>query len=357
MMWELRGYEPIAELGQGSMGRVVLARHASLNRLVAVKQLHVVTSSAARSRLRREASALALLESPHVVRFLGLESEAEDLFLIMEYVEGAALSQVIASRRLSTPDALAVLSQLAAGLSDIHSNGVIHRDLKPSNVLLSFEGVCKLSDFGLARLIDATSGNPIPMTVLTKEGLPLGTAAYMSPEAVLGERALDQRADLYALAVISYYLLLGRLPFPDSLDLLPMLSAQLNEVPPAPEDVDPGFPASVAAPVMKALQKDRDDRYESVDAFWLDLENAAARCWPGWLSDADLAALVDRNSRHRDASSLASNLSPASLPVLDLVPPVMPKLAQNGRRWALLISVLAGVGVSLGVLELVHRIH
>ena len=355
MTWALSGYEPLAELGSGSMGRVVQARQLSSDRLVAVKQLHLSTSRAARSRLAREARALSLLDNPHVVRFLELESVGDDLYLILELVEGAPLSTVFATETLSVGDALAVISQLASGMQYIHERGVIHRDVKPSNVLLSSDGLCKLNDFGLVRLLDVASGNPLPMTVLTKEGMPVGTAAYMSPEAVVGDKNLDQRADLYALAVMSYRLLLGRPPFADSLDLLSMLTAQLDTPPPDPKSIDPSFPDPVAAPIMRALHKDRNDRQDTVEEFWRELESAAAVAWAGWSGTSDLRALVAAHDHRRwGPGSMGATLDAPTLPPVDAVSLTMPKLKRYRRRRALVLSAAIGAGLAVGGFEILR---
>jgi len=362
MSIDLPGYQVMDELGYGAMGRVVLAREVSSDRLVAIKQLHIEASKAARSRLAREGRALADLDNPHVVQFIGLQTVSDHLYLVLEYIDGPPLSAVLATGTPSVPNALAIISQLAAGLSYIHGHGVVHRDVKPSNVLVSSAGTCKLNDFGLVRLLDMASGRPVPMTILTQEGMPIGTAAYMSPEAVVGDSTIDHRADLYALGVISYRLLLGRLPFPESLDLLPMLHAQLNSPVPPPATIDPYFPDSLAAPLLQSLQKDRNARQSSVGDFWRELEAAADAAWPGWPSEADLTTLTVQPDRptpdHPTVSTVQPSIPLAStlLPVEAVVPEI-PLLKRRRRTWGLVLSAGAGVAVSVGLFELISHLR
>ncbi len=343
------------------MGSVVLARQRSVDRLVAVKQLHVESSRSARSRLAREGRALAELDCSNVIRIYGVEPAGDDLYLILEYIDGPTLAAIIAAGDLSVPDALAIISQLATGLRFIHERGVVHRDVKPGNVLVSSEGVCKLNDFGLVRLLHVATGRPVPMTVLTREGMPIGTAAYMSPEAVVGDQTLDQRADLYALAMISYDLLLGRPPFPNSLDLLPMLNAQLNTPPPAPTSIDPTFPLSVEVAILRALQKDRNERYPTVAAYWDDLQAAASIAWPEWSSEADLKVLVAPDGvRITDTPGPPTIVVPLDDPSApfpnEIVLPEMPKLKRRRRHLALLFSAFAGLAVALVIFEVFSRV-
>ena len=352
MTWQLPGYEPIRELGRGSMGEVVLARQVSLNRQVAVKHLRFDVSGPQRARLAREGRALAQLDCPNVVRVIGLQESGTNLYLILEFIDGPPLSRGLASGPLHRPDGLAVLSQLAAALEYIHERGVIHRDVKPSNVLVSSQGICKLNDFGLVRLLSVAQGAPLPMTVLTREGMPIGTAAYMAPEAVLGDRMVDARADLYSLAVLGYFLLLGQLPFPESLGLLPMLNAQLHSAPPAPADLDPQFPDAVATVLLQGLAKDREDRQPDVATFWRALDAAASVAWPGWWAQADLAKLAAASAVDADdgaGESMSPRLAPAPGFGLPLVAPAMPPLRAPRRSTGRILSAAIGLAVAVAV--------
>jgi serine/threonine protein kinase len=224
-------------------------------------------------------------------------------------------------------------------------------------VLVGADGVCKINDFGLVRLLNVATGRPVPVTVLTKEGMPIGTAAYMSPEAVVGDPTIDQRADQYALAVMSYRMLLGRLPFSEALELLPMLNAQLHVTPPEPTSIDPEFPEAVGAVVMRALRKDRNERYPTVDQYWADLHATASVAWPGWESRANLANLVLSNRSATFQSAEPQTLiveAKSEIAAFPNVPVIaaIPRLKRRRQRRGRIVSALAGLGISVGIFEL-----
>ncbi len=352
----LSGLEFQSELGRGSMGQVVLARQLPSGRLVAVKRLCETSalSGTQQGRLRREARALERLDDPHVVRLLQLLEVGEELLLILEYIDGPSLAQLLAQGPIRGPDAMAVLSQVRAALSHAHRLGVLHRDVKASNVIISQQGVCKLTDFGLARL-DDIAGNAA-RTLLTRPGTPLGTAPYMSPEAVKGDVDVDERSDIYSLGVLAYELLVGRLPFPPERGTMALLNAHLAEPVPRPSDLVPGFPPGVEAALLGALEKDRSRRVPSAAAFWDLLEDAAERAWPGWREEADLAALAasGRSVRRPAASGVGTDHPEPGLPglaQLERIRPTFPDLGSKRRgvtwvRWAL-VGLAAALAITL----------
>ncbi len=352
----LSGLEFQSELGRGSMGQVVLARQLPSGRLVAVKRLCETSAlkGTQQGRLRREARALERLDDPHVVRLLQLLEVGEELLLILEYIDGPSLGQLHAQGRIREADAMAVLCQVQAGLSHAHRLGVLHRDVKASNVLISQQGVCKLTDFGLARL-DDIAGNAA-RTLLTRPGTPLGTAPYMSPEAVNGDVDLDERSDIYSLAVLAYELLVGRLPFPPERGTMALLNAHLSEPVPRPSVLVPGFPLGVEAALLGALDKDRSRRVASAAAFWDVLGDAADRAWPGWREEADLVALAasGRSARRPAASGVGTDHpepGPPGLAQLERIRPTFPDLGPKRRgatwvRWAL-VGLAAALAITL----------
>lgn len=344
------------------MGQVVLARRRADGVPVAIKRLHVAAGHGARKRLEREGRTLALLDSENIVRLLDVLNETDEISLVLEYVEGPTLAAVVATQQLRTADALALISQLSSALRYVHSKGLVHRDVKPSNVMLSSLGVCKLNDFGVVRLLDVASGDPLPLSALTRQGLPVGTAAYMSPEAIRGDRSVDQRADLYSLGVLAYQLLTGRHPFPEGVTLAQTLHAHLEEAPPPPQSIVMGFPAGVADTILKALEKEPDDRQHTVEQFWAEMSSSASVSWPAWRIESDLVALARRTFpapadmvRPASSSQMAA-AGIAHIPAVASISPAVPRLQRRRRVFPILISIGAGLAVGVGVFELVTQV-
>lgn len=261
------GYVIERWLGGGGMGHVYQARDPRLDRLVAIKLLHaeVAASEEAEARFRREARALSRVLHPNVVGIHAFGRHERAWYLVMEYVEGQSLEQMLAQGRLPVATAVELTRQVAAGLAEAHALGIVHRDIKPGNVLVrtlaSGDLLAKVADFGLARSSDDRA-----TAVVTSKLAILGTPAYMAPEQIQGE-AIDGRTDLYALAAMLYHLLSGRLPYPrDSLQA--MLIAHLIEPPPAlPAEVHRDLPAGLERELHKALAKKPGERHADVTAF------------------------------------------------------------------------------------------
>jgi serine/threonine-protein kinase len=245
-------------LGAGGMGEVYLARDETLGEVVALKTIAtaLVTPSAL-DRFRREAQAARRITHPNVVRIHDIGQDGDLAFISMEYIEGVTLGRRI---ELDAPLPLAEIKRIAlelcAGVQAAHAAGVVHRDLKPYNVLLDRAGHARIIDFGLARLEAAGS--------LTATGAVMGTPEYMAPEQVLG-KAVDVRTDVYAIGCVLYHAIAGQPPFiRDSAVALGI--AHCTEAPPPLSgmraDVNPGWEALV----MRALEKDPGQRFESAEA-------------------------------------------------------------------------------------------
>ena len=283
----LAGYEFIQAVGKGAMGSVYLARQTALNRFVAIKQVLGAWNGdpQALERFRREARALAKMNHPNVVGIYNLEAVGSDLYMIQEYVHGPSLKQVMTSTKLNTGQALRVISEVSAALEYASKQNILHRDLKPGNVFVTTTGVCKLGDFGLVKMMGG-AGN-----FVTAVGTILGTPSYMSPEQAEGKAEIDQRADVYSLAVMSYEMLVGRLPFPPVPgNVMASVEAHISTPPPKPSQVSPGFPGKVEDVLLAGLAKDPKKRPKSAGEFWVKLADAAQKSWPGWAGDSDLAA-------------------------------------------------------------------
>jgi serine/threonine protein kinase len=209
-----------ALLGVGGMGEVYRARDERLGRDVAIKVLPTVVAldPERRARFQREARVLATLNHPNIAAIHGLEEHDGFFALVLEFVDGETLAEVVARGPLDPADALRIAQQLIDALDAAHERGIIHRDLKPANIKQTPDGVIKVLDFGLAKAVEGSSQSVDPMlspTVTsggTRDGVILGTAAYMSPEQARG-RPVDKRADIWAFGCVLYELLTGELPF------------------------------------------------------------------------------------------------------------------------------------------------
>jgi serine/threonine protein kinase/Flp pilus assembly protein TadD len=258
-------YRVIGKLGQGGMGVVYRATDLELGRTVALKFIpdEAVDNPGARERLLREARAASQLDHVNIGTIFGVEQTAEGrLFIVMAYYEGETLAAVIRRGALAPPVARDYCIQMARGLAEAHAHGVIHRDVKPSNVLVARGRVLKLVDFGLARLEEFSR--------ITRTGARLGTPSYMSPEQAQG-LAVDHRGDLWAVGVILYEMLTGRVPF--EADSAPAtLYKIVHTSPPSLAALDP----ELRRVVGKAMAKEPNERYQSAVAMLTDLGDASA---------------------------------------------------------------------------------
>jgi serine/threonine-protein kinase len=245
-------------LGVGGMATVQLAFDTRLERYVAVKLLaeHLAEDGNFVNRFRREALAAARLVHPNIVQVydFGLENAGGRQFIVMEYVDGASCAEILRDEgRLEPREAVAILTQACRGLDYAHRNGVVHRDVKPGNLLRSRDHVVKLADFGIAKAAEQSD--------ITKVGSVLGTAAYLSPEQARGEPA-GPPADLYALGVVSYQLLTGRLPY-EAASLTDLARQQESGPPTAPDELEADITPELAIAVMRALSPTPERRYGS----------------------------------------------------------------------------------------------
>ncbi|GAA0254290.1 serine/threonine-protein kinase [Cryptosporangium japonicum] len=321
----LPGYELGAELGRGAFGLVIAARHRQLARDVAIKVLGRPGDSVEESRFRAEARVLSDLDHPHVVRLYDYVEHGGLFLLVMERLSGGSL----VLDRVRPEYACALGLAVADALEAAHRLRVLHRDVKPDNLLFAGDGTVKVTDFGIAKIVEGTTAASSSF---------VGSPVYMAPEqAALGR--LGPATDLYSLSVVLYQLLTGRPLFPAELPPPAMLLAHLSQEPPPMPDVA----ARVGGVVLRGLAKDIDDRQPTARSYALDLASAAAESFGGdWLARAGLPVRVDEEVRDaaRATRSFGTTVGrrlpdwPWGLPParLDEVLPVAPSRTRAAAR-------------------------
>lgn len=252
-------YRLVEWVGEGSMGVVYRAHDETLDRQVAIKFLPPghVSGSEAGSRFLREARAVARLSHPNVMLLYNVDQEAGWFYLVLEYIPGQDLQAILAQKKgpLALDQALAVLRGSLSALGYAHSQGIIHRDIKPENIMLTPDGRIKVTDFGLAQVQGDVR--------LTQAGALLGTVLYLAPELIAGQPA-SPASDLYAIGGVLYEMLTGRPPFPGDQPTA-VLVQTLNDPVTLPTRLNPAIPAAVEKIVLKLLDKEPANRFQSAE--------------------------------------------------------------------------------------------
>jgi eukaryotic-like serine/threonine-protein kinase len=313
-------YELGERLGVGGMSTVRLARDRRLEREVAVKVLaeHLAEDPQFIARFRREALAAASLVHPNIVQVFdfGLDEPTGRHYIVMERIRGQSAAEILRDRSiLPVPEALAIVSQACRGLGYAHRHGVVHRDIKPGNLLRSEEGTVKVADFGIARTMNDESS-------ITQVGSVLGTAAYLAPEQAHGEEA-GPRADLYALGVVTYQLISGRLPY-EAQSLTELALKQQREAPPLLHTLNPEVTPQLAAAVDRALALEAGDRFATAEEMRQALADGARGV--GAMPEEDSTNVL---SAQTDATSVAPRRDQATA---DQPAVVQARRPQPGRR-------------------------
>ena len=340
-------YRVVKLLGQGGMGVVYEAEDTRLGRHVALKFVaEKVLVPETVERFHREARAASLLNHPNICTVHDVGEAGGYHFIAMELLEGATLEHLLKAGPLPLERLLPVAIQIADGLDAAHSRGVIHRDIKPANVFVTTPGRAKIMDFGLAKFLQPAAGSLLSasdsqttMPHLTTPGAPVGTVAFMSPEQVRGKE-LDARTDLFSFGTLLYTMAVGEFPFRGETPAV-ILSGILERPPVPPREVDPNLPQKLEDIILKALEKDRDDRYQSARDMLVDLRRLLRSLVGG---SATISSELTMTSL--PPGSLTSGTSPARTAAK-----TGPKRKRLGIAGAVAI-VLVAAGLGLGLWRL-----
>jgi serine/threonine protein kinase/Flp pilus assembly protein TadD len=262
-------YEIVERIGTGGMGEVYRAYDPKLNRSVAIKVLsNKLADVDSRRRFQREAQMASSLNHPHILTVHDIGDIEGRQYIVTEFVDGGTLKDWAQAAKRDWRDGLELLAGVADGLATAHAAGIMHRDIKPANILVTKSGYAKLADFGLAKLVEHSPIDDVTITLseITQPGLIVGTIAYMSPEQAAGQQ-VDARSDIFSFGVVLYETLIGERPFRGSGELEVLKAIIHGPPPPLPGTL----PTALCRVIEKALAKNREERYQSMQELAVDL--------------------------------------------------------------------------------------
>jgi serine/threonine protein kinase len=298
----LAHYRIVRELGGGGMGIVYEAEDLRLGRRVALKLLpeNLASDAKAAQRFLREARAASSLNHPNICTIYEVEEHDGRPVIVMELLEGEDLKHRIGGKPMSCEEALDIGAQIADGLDAAHSKGIIHRDIKPANIVITPRGQAKILDFGLAKLTEQLRERGLDAALdqsLTALGVVPGTAVYMSPEQV-GSEPVDTRSDLFSFGIVLYEMATGKKPFTGANQVLTM-TAILKQKPISPLLLNPALPAEFEKIIGKALEKDRNARYQTAATMRDDLRRLKRETESGMATSAGRKSVLSSRSPSR----------------------------------------------------------
>jgi serine/threonine protein kinase/Tol biopolymer transport system component len=354
-------YRILRKLGGGGMGVVYEAEDSKLGRRVALKFLPPETDRdvTALERFLREARSASALNHPGICTIHAIEEHGGQTFIAMELLEGQALDKLLVSGSVPIPRTVDIGIQLADALDAAHKKGIVHRDIKPGNIFVTERGTAKILDFGLAKLLKDTDGSGGGETIgdstnlLTSPGTAVGTIAYMSPEQARGEE-LDGRSDLFSLGAVLYQMVTGKLPFPGSTSAV-VFDNILHNPPVAPVTLNPAVPPEFERILNKALEKDRDVRYQVAaelrgDLKRLQRESDSGRTPAAATSSARRAAAIDSATVPADATPTTPKSSGS----------VLVEAARKnkfGATLAIAVAAILAIAAAFGIYSFVQSEH
>ena len=324
---EIQNYRILQKLGEGGMGVVYKAVDTSLDRVVAIKALNaeLAGNPELEQRFRNEAKAQANLNHPNLATIFAFFVNGGRPWMVLEFIEGETLEQTIFRRGpIPSQESVPLFRQALLGLGYAHRMGIVHRDIKPSNLMVNQQGTVKVMDFGIAKVMGSRG--------MTRTGTHMGTAFYMSPEQVLN-RGVDIRSDVYSLGITLYELLSGRVPFESDSDY-EIMTAHVNTPPPLPSRFYPYIPKGIENAVLKAVAKNPDDRFQTVEEFGSALEHpddfvAAPVAARGVTVLETPATVVGAAAMAGVAAGAAAGAVPAgTMPGAGITPPTAPTNAR-----------------------------
>ena len=271
----LGSYRLIQQIGAGGMGEVWKAEDTRLGRIVAIKILppSVASDADALARMRREARMAAQLNHPNIATIHSIDEANGQQFIVMEFVDGEPLNRLI-RRGMSEADICRVGRAVADALADAHAKGIVHRDIKPDNIIVTGSRV-KVLDFGIAKQVGVVSGDEKTATLVTQQGMILGTIHYMSPEQALG-KPIDARTDIFSLGVVLYEAATGRLPFRGE-TVTETMTQIIRDEPEEPVRVNPRVSPGLNAIIQRCMKKNRDERFPTASTLGHALEEQLGR--------------------------------------------------------------------------------